>query len=198
MRTRTRPIGLLAVTLICALLPWSAETSAYEYVEDFMSLEYCDVGETKALWDTTDGMIRLHMRQPQIVGSYQTPGPANAVLVDGDYVYVAANDVGGLQIVDITDPTNPGLVGSCLTDGSAIALALWGDYIFVADGMSGLAVVDISDPTVPAVVGTTSTLRIALDERLGSRSVLSMKINPLYDFIRDDPRFIEMLKEANL
>jgi len=41
-------------------------------------------------------------------------------------------------------------------------------------------------------------IRIALDERAGSRSVLSMKINPLYDFIRDDPRFIEMLKEANL
>jgi TolB-like protein len=41
-------------------------------------------------------------------------------------------------------------------------------------------------------------IRIALDERAGSRSVLSMKINPLYDFIREDPRFIEMLKEANL
>ena len=43
-----------------------------------------------------------------------------------------------------------------------------------------------------------TALRIALDERVGSRSVLSMKINPLYDFIRDDPRFIELLKEANL
>ncbi|MCH8058472.1 MAG: tetratricopeptide repeat protein [Proteobacteria bacterium] len=41
-------------------------------------------------------------------------------------------------------------------------------------------------------------LRVALDERAGSRSVLSMKINPLYDFIRDDPRFIELLREANL
>jgi TolB-like protein len=43
-----------------------------------------------------------------------------------------------------------------------------------------------------------ASLRIALGEHVGSRSVLSMKINPLYDFIRDDPRFIEMLKEANL
>jgi TolB-like protein len=41
-------------------------------------------------------------------------------------------------------------------------------------------------------------LRIALDERAGSRSVLSMKINPLYDFFRDDPRFIELMREANL
>jgi TolB-like protein len=41
-------------------------------------------------------------------------------------------------------------------------------------------------------------IRIALDERAGSRTALSIKINPLYDFIRDDPGFIEMLKEANL
>lgn len=41
-------------------------------------------------------------------------------------------------------------------------------------------------------------IRVALDERAGSRSVLSMKINPLYDFIRDDPRFIELMQEANL
>ena len=45
---------------------------------------------------------------------------------------------------------------------------------------------------------TIAALRIALDERAGSRSVLSMKINPLYDSIRDDPRFVEMLREAGL
>jgi TolB-like protein len=43
-----------------------------------------------------------------------------------------------------------------------------------------------------------ASIRIALDERAGSRSVLSMKINPLYNFIREDPRFVEMLKVANL
>jgi len=43
-----------------------------------------------------------------------------------------------------------------------------------------------------------TAIRVALDERAGSRSVLSMKINPLYDFIRDDPRFIELMQEANL
>ena len=43
-----------------------------------------------------------------------------------------------------------------------------------------------------------AALRIALDERAGSRSVLSMKINPLYDFIRNDPRFVDMQKEAGL
>ena len=43
-----------------------------------------------------------------------------------------------------------------------------------------------------------AALRIALDERAGSRSVLSMRINPLYDFIRADPRFAAMQEEAGL
>jgi TolB-like protein/Flp pilus assembly protein TadD len=46
--------------------------------------------------------------------------------------------------------------------------------------------------------GTLAALDAAIDERSGSRSVLSMKINPAYDFIRDDPRFIEMLTRVGL
>ncbi|NIL93999.1 MAG: hypothetical protein GTO71_06055 [Woeseiaceae bacterium] len=46
--------------------------------------------------------------------------------------------------------------------------------------------------------GTLEALRVAIDERSGSRSVLSMKINPAYDFIRDDPRFQALLQEVGL
>jgi TolB-like protein len=45
---------------------------------------------------------------------------------------------------------------------------------------------------------TLRQLEVALAERAGSRSVLSMKINPLYDFVRSDPRFVAMLQEVNL
>ena len=45
---------------------------------------------------------------------------------------------------------------------------------------------------------TLQALREAIDSRSGSRSVLSMKINPAYDFIRDDPRFQAMLTEIGL
>jgi len=57
-------------------------------------------------------------------------------------------------------------------------------------------------PQILALVGDAEgalkALRIALDQRSGSRSVLSMKINPAYDFIRDDPRFQAMLGEIGL
>lgn len=46
--------------------------------------------------------------------------------------------------------------------------------------------------------GTINALRVAIPEHSGSRSVFSMKINPLYDFVRDDPRFQAMLEEIGL
>ena len=55
---------------------------------------------------------------------------------------------------------------------------------------------------VYAFVKDTENTLIALDqaveERSGSRSVLSMKVNPLYDFVRDDPRFQELMARAGL
>ena len=46
--------------------------------------------------------------------------------------------------------------------------------------------------------GTILALQTALPEHSGSRSVFSMKINPAYDFIRDDPRFAVLLERAGL
>jgi TolB-like protein len=48
------------------------------------------------------------------------------------------------------------------------------------------------------VDGTLDALKFAIEQRSGSRSVLSMKINPAYDFIREDPRFVAMLKQVGL
>ena len=45
---------------------------------------------------------------------------------------------------------------------------------------------------------TLTALEQAVEEKSGSRSVLSMKVNPLYDFIRDDPRFQELMVRAGL
>jgi len=46
--------------------------------------------------------------------------------------------------------------------------------------------------------GTIRALQIAAAEHSGSRSVFSMKINPGYDFIRDDARFVALLEEVGL
>ncbi len=41
-------------------------------------------------------------------------------------------------------------------------------------------------------------LETAFGERSGSRSVLSMKINPGYDFMRGEPRFVALLQKVGL
>ncbi len=46
--------------------------------------------------------------------------------------------------------------------------------------------------------GALAALDVAIEERSGSRSALSMKINPAYDFIRDDPRFDALLVKIGL
>jgi serine/threonine-protein kinase len=46
--------------------------------------------------------------------------------------------------------------------------------------------------------GTLAALEQAFEERAGSRSVLSMKVNPGYDFIRTDPHFLDLMKRVGL
>ena len=43
---------------------------------------------------------------------------------------------------------------------------------------------------------TLETLAQAIDERAGSRSALSIRINPAYDFVREHPRFAELERAA--
>jgi hypothetical protein len=70
------------------------------------------------------------------------------------------------------------------------------------ESIARLALGSQSLPQIYAFLGdTNNTLRaldIALEERSGSRSVLSMRINPAYNFIRTDPRFVELLQRARL
>jgi len=87
---------------------------------------------------------------PTEVGSYDPPGRARAVAVQGNYAYVAY-DQRGLRIVDVSDPAAPAEVGF-YDRLSAQAVAVAGDYAYVTD-LWGLHIVDVSDPTAPTKVG---------------------------------------------
>ncbi|MCP4538326.1 MAG: tandem-95 repeat protein [Chloroflexi bacterium] len=60
------------------------------------------------------------------IGDYDTPGLANDVVISGSYAYIP-DGLGGLQIVDISDPGFPTLAGSRPISGVAYAVAI-ADY----------------------------------------------------------------------
>ena len=100
--------------------------------------------------------VALYRGGPDIVGSADAQSSAEGVQVSGNYAYVADGSA-GLQVIDITDPTNPTVVGSADTSSYANGVHVSGNYAYVADTTSGLQVVDITDPTNPAVVGSADT-----------------------------------------
>jgi hypothetical protein len=94
---------------------------------------------------------------PVLLGSYDTPGRATGLASNGEYVYVADGQVGGLRVVDVTDPTAPIETGAYDTPSSARNVAVRDPYAYVADMQSGLQIVDVSDSADPTGVGAYDT-----------------------------------------
>lgn len=69
--------------------------------------------------------------------------PQSVTVVNG-YAYIA-DDTLGLQIVDVSDPSQPKVVGSIKT-GKAMDVAVSGDYAYVAADTAGLCIIDINNP----------------------------------------------------
>ena len=87
-------------------------------------------------------------------------GWAQGVAVAGNYAYVADNS-GGLQVIDISNPANPQRVGGYDTTGFAYGVAVARNYAYVADYAAGLQVIDISNPANPQRVGGYDTAGLA-------------------------------------
>jgi hypothetical protein len=68
------------------------------------------------------------------------------VAVAGSYAYLATGQ-GGLQVIDLTDPTAPLLLHTRAATSYTSAVLAVGSYLYVTDG--ALNVMDISDPRAP-------------------------------------------------
>ena len=91
---------------------------------------------------------------PTFTGSCALPDSPFNLAISGNHAYVADGAWGGLQVVDITNPSAPAVVGSYpfYPNGTAMGIAISGDRAYVAGGNGGLREVDITDPTHPTPV----------------------------------------------
>ncbi|MCP3980173.1 MAG: hypothetical protein GY716_12780, partial [bacterium] len=81
--------------------------------------------------------------------SLDTPGNANDVEVENGYAYVADGIRGGLQIIDVRDPTTPVTVSTFASQDRFSDVALSGDRAYLVDPGGRLRIADVSDPTDP-------------------------------------------------
>jgi hypothetical protein len=123
----------LAVVNVVALLASCTETT----VQPIISTSQC-----------TDFENYMH-----IEGSLDTPGIARRAAAVGDVLYLA-DGIGGVQVVDLRDPTAPVIAGVLSTGvGVANDVVVDGDRLYVATTTFGIVIFDISDPPHPNTLG---------------------------------------------
>jgi len=95
----------------------------------------------------------------QFQGNIAPGGNATHVAVVGSTVYLADGD---LEIIDVTNMSNPFFYATHVTPGDAQGVSVVGNFAFIADGLAGLRVVDVSNPNFPAFVSSYDTPGTAL------------------------------------
>ncbi|RKZ15710.1 hypothetical protein DRQ53_08240, partial [bacterium] len=93
---------------------------------------------------------------PVLVGSTAPFGPALTVVIAGQYAYAGLSSPGGIQVVEINDPTSPDWVQHVPTGGGVHELFVSGDLLYAAASGS-LEIFDISSPAAPVLIGSYPT-----------------------------------------
>jgi hypothetical protein len=109
------------------------------------------------------GFYIADRRSGNILSATDTPGQALAVAVNNDYAYIADREC-GLQVIDISDKSNPSLLEEASYDinyGYAQEIDISGNYLAIAWGGSGVFLFDISNPAKPVYMDSID------DEEIG-------------------------------
>ncbi|NGX43821.1 MAG: hypothetical protein K940chlam7_02126, partial [Chlamydiae bacterium] len=124
---------------------------------------------------------------PQLAGTYDTTGWASGVAVSSNYAYVADQN-SGLQIIDVSNVTNPTLAGSYNTPDKALDVAVFSNYAYVAEYASGLQIIDVSNVANPTLAGSYNTPGWAWGVAVSSN----------YAYVADDASGLQIIDVSNV
>jgi len=91
------------------------------------------------------------------LGQYDQDCDPIRVHIDGHHAYLAdrSSAVGGLQILDVTDPTTPVFVGAYdIPESAPNGVYAFGPFAYLASGGNRVYVLDTADPQTPQLLGT--------------------------------------------
>jgi hypothetical protein len=77
-----------------------------------------------------------------IIGNFETRGPAYDMAIANGMAYVTDKDNGGISVVDISDPHAPAEIGVIGTDGEPLTVKAVGNTLYVGDS-KGISVIEI-------------------------------------------------------
>jgi len=94
------------------------------------------------------------------IGGIDTPGAAVDVAMSGDKTHLFVADThGGLQIIDVTEPSAPEITGCIIPDrvDNAYQVAAIGDTVCFLDKYNGVYVIDARNPSAPELIARYDT-----------------------------------------
>ena len=149
---------LIIIAIIISLTATSlnsihfVSSASSTFNENFSNIFYLDEPNTNTTgWGT--GTISLPQKVPTFIGSYNTPGYSENVVIDGNLAFIADTNR-GLQIVNISSPSTPVFVGNYTPTlfRKLEDVKVAGDLAFVAYGLHGFHVVNVTNPSNPTEV----------------------------------------------
>jgi len=127
---------------------------------------------------------------PILVGSEESPGFVEDIVVNGSYAYLAAREQ-GMLVYDISDPTHPELFSYVDTPGHAVDITLSGSAAYISDFERGLRVLLISDILNPVEVGFYDTPDQVIDvAQAGTQAYVTDGQLGLWTLSTSDPSVI--------
>ncbi len=88
-------------------------------------------------------------------------GSVESICATGDYVFLGEGS--SLNVVDVSDPTNPHVIGSEYLPGLIEAICIRDERAYIANGDLGFYIVNVENPERPLIMGYTDSMSNAVD-----------------------------------